>query len=318
MWRSIKRRIFAATVHGNRQSTPSADDADLVLIVAQAREGVAAAWEALIGRFGGLVAAIARRCRLSDADVAEVCQTTWLRLVENLDRIEQPERLGAWLATTSRRESLRIATRQVVVSANELVYFIADDKADPLDAALLREEQERAIRMAAEQLSPRCQRLLGLLMGDDDLPYKEIAEQLSMPIGSIGPTRGRCLDHLRADTGRDGGSGRWIGTRVDRTSFLHALRNETRTAGRHASRGRLSASSSPQCFSIHPSAPGVFDLGKGPPDLGEQVRYEQENVVRTVRVSMAGLTMGMSVPGMRSPCFAVDVSTIAGKSRRST
>ena len=72
-----------------------------------------AAWETLIERFGGLVAAIARRCRLSDADVAEVCQTTWLRLVENLDRIEQPERLGAWLATTSRRESLRIATRQL-------------------------------------------------------------------------------------------------------------------------------------------------------------------------------------------------------------
>lgn len=178
-------------------STPSADDADLVLIVAQAREGVAAAWETLIGRFGGLVAAIARRCRLSDADVAEVCQTTWLRLVENLDRIEQPERLGAWLATTSRRESLRIATRRVVVSASDLVYSIADDKADPLDAALLRDEQVKAIRMAADQLSPRCRRLLGLLMGDDDLPYKEIAEQLSMPIGSIGPTRGRCLDHLR-------------------------------------------------------------------------------------------------------------------------
>jgi len=180
-----------------KPTATSSDDADLVQIVAQARDGVAAAWEALIGRFGGLVAAIARQCRLSDADVAEVCQTTWLRLVENLDRVEQPERIGAWLATTSRRESLRIATRQVVVSANDLVYFIADDKADPPDAGLLRGEQERAIRMAAEQLSPRCQRLLGLLMGDDDLPYKEIAEQLSMPIGSIGPTRGRCLDHLR-------------------------------------------------------------------------------------------------------------------------
>ena len=175
----------------------SADDAELVLIVTQAREGVSGAWETLVGRFGGLVAAIARRCRLSDADVAEVCQTTWLRLVENLDRIEQPERIGAWLATTSRRESLRIATRQVVVSATDAVYLMADDKADPPDAALLREEQERAMRAAAERLSPRCQRLLGLLMGDDDLPYREIAEQLSMPIGSIGPTRGRCLDHLR-------------------------------------------------------------------------------------------------------------------------
>jgi len=84
-----------------------------------------------------------------------------------------------------------------MVSATDAVYLMADDEADPLDAALLREEQVRAIRMAAERLSPRCQRLLGLLMGDDDLPYKSIAEQLSMPIGSIGPTRGRCLEHLR-------------------------------------------------------------------------------------------------------------------------
>jgi RNA polymerase sigma factor (sigma-70 family) len=183
---------------GPRESTARAntEDDDLVQLVGEARAGVNAAWEALIQRFGGLVSAIARRCRLSDADVAEVCQTTWLRLVENLDRIEQPERLGAWLATTSRRESIRIASRRAAVSATETLSLIADDEADPLDAALLREEQARAIRMAAERLPPRCQRLLGLLMGDDDLPYKVIAEQLSMPIGSIGPTRGRCLEHL--------------------------------------------------------------------------------------------------------------------------
>jgi RNA polymerase sigma factor (sigma-70 family) len=176
---------------------PSADDGDLVHLVAQARAGEDAAWETLVERFSGLVAAIARRCRLGDADVAEVSQTTWLRLVENLDRIEQPERLGAWLATTSRRESLRIATRQGVLSTSEELHLLADDEAEPLDSALLRDEQVRDIQMAAARLPARCQRLLGLLMGDDDLPYKEIAEQLSMPIGSIGPTRGRCLDHLR-------------------------------------------------------------------------------------------------------------------------
>jgi RNA polymerase sigma factor (sigma-70 family) len=176
---------------------PAVDDAELVLVVEQARAGANAAWETLIERFGGLVAAIARRCRLNDADVAEVCQTTWLRLVENLDRIEQPERIGAWLATTSRRESLRIATRHTAVSATDMVFLLADDEADPLDAALLKEEQARMVRIAAERLSPRCQRLLGVLMSDDDLPYKTIAEQLSMPIGSIGPTRGRCLEHLR-------------------------------------------------------------------------------------------------------------------------
>ena len=173
------------------------DEEDLTLVVAQARAGSGAAWEILIRRFGGLVASIARRCRLNDADVAEVCQTTWLRLVENLDRIEQPERLGAWLATTSRRESLRIATRRAVVSLADAVYLIPDDNLDPLDAGLLRDEQLAMIGTATQRLAPHCQRLLGLLMGDDDLPYKEIAEMLSMPIGSIGPTRGRCLEHLR-------------------------------------------------------------------------------------------------------------------------
>jgi RNA polymerase sigma factor (sigma-70 family) len=172
-------------------------DGELTLVVAAASAGVGEAWETIIQRFGGLVAAIARRCRLNDADVAEVCQTTWLRLVENLDRIEQPERLGAWLATTSRRESLRIATRRTTVSATDEVYLMADDKADPLDTGLLRDEQLTMIRIASERLTPRCRRLLGLLLGDDDLPYKEIAEQLNMPIGSIGPTMGRCLDHLR-------------------------------------------------------------------------------------------------------------------------
>jgi RNA polymerase sigma factor (sigma-70 family) len=179
------------------ETRSQADEDDLVFVVAEARAGSGEAWETLVERFGGMVAAIARRCRLREADVAEVCQTTWLRLVENLDRIEQPERLGGWLATTSRRESLRIATRGVMVSASDEMNLLADEQLEPPDAALLRDEQATAVRMAAERLPPRCQRLLGLLMGGDDLPYKEIAEQLNMPIGSLGPTRGRCLEHLR-------------------------------------------------------------------------------------------------------------------------
>jgi RNA polymerase sigma factor (sigma-70 family) len=194
--------IDQAVVSDNRTGWRSThrtftDEDDLAQVVMEARAGSSEAWHTLIQRFSGLVSAIARRCRLNDADVTEVSQTTWLRLVENIDRIHQPERLGAWLATTSRRESLRIATRRAVVSATDDMYQRADDDLDPLDYGLLREEQIRAIRLAADRLPPRCQRLLGLLMGDLDLPYAEIAKQLSMPIGSIGPTRGRCLEHLR-------------------------------------------------------------------------------------------------------------------------
>ena len=176
---------------------PPGRNEDLGDVVARARGGESAAWEILVQRFSGLVASIARRCRLNDADVAEVCQTTWLRLVENLDRIEQPERLGAWLATTSRRVSCELPPVGQRSPRRMRSDPMPDEEIDPLDARLLRDEQVAAIRMAAERLSPRCRRLLGLLMGDYDLPYKAIAEQLSMPIGSIGPTRGRCLEHLR-------------------------------------------------------------------------------------------------------------------------
>jgi RNA polymerase sigma factor (sigma-70 family) len=182
---------------GRRSTDLSADGGGLVEVVAAARDGSGAAWEALVEQFDGLVVAIARRCRLSDADVAEVCQTTWLRLVENIDRIEQPDRLAAWLATTSRRESLRIATRHTAVPMSDALYLKADDEASPVDAGLLKDEEVLTIRRATARLSPGCRRLLGLLMGDHDLPYKTIAEQLRMPIGSIGPTRGRCLEHLR-------------------------------------------------------------------------------------------------------------------------
>jgi RNA polymerase sigma factor (sigma-70 family) len=188
--------VADSEVGRSTQGSFSEED-DLAQVVMAARAGSSEAWHTLVQRFSGLVASIARRCRLSDTDVAEVSQTTWLRLVENIDRIHQPERLGAWLATTARRESLRIATRRVVVSDTDAMYMRADDELDPLDHGLLRDEQVKAIRLAAERLPPRCQRLLGLLMGDQELPYTEIAEQLNMPIGSIGPTRGRCLEHLR-------------------------------------------------------------------------------------------------------------------------
>src|SRR5580692_4904441 len=130
------------------------EEDELTQVVLQARAGSSEAWQSLIQRFGGLVAAIARRCRLNDADVAEVSQTTWLRLVENIDRIQQPERLGAWLATTSRRESLRIATRRTAVSLTDEMYLMADDTIDPLDSGLLRDEQLDMIKRATQRLAP--------------------------------------------------------------------------------------------------------------------------------------------------------------------
>lgn len=174
------------------------DEGDLPEVVAAAAAGDSAAWRVLTDRFGGMIMAIARSCRLNEADVAEIHQVTWLRLVENISRIEQPERIGGWLATTARRESLRIVRSKSRVSLDhDMLLRLPDAESKPLDTKMLANESAELVRRAFAQLPSHCQRLLGILAGDDAPPYKEISKAISMPIGSIGPTRGRCLEHLR-------------------------------------------------------------------------------------------------------------------------
>lgn len=181
-----------------------ADDAELV---AAAAKGDADAWNALVSRFSGLVWSIARAHRLGQADAADVSQTVWLRLVENLERIRQPERVGAWLATTTRNECLRVirkAGRQVPTDLEADVDEPPDDTAPEADAALLGNERDGAVRAAFSRINLRCQALLRMLMADPPPSYEEIGATLGMPLGSIGPTRARCLDHLRGRLGISG------------------------------------------------------------------------------------------------------------------
>ena len=131
------------------------------------------------------------------AQAADVTQTTWLRLVENLDRIQDPERLGAWLATTARRECLRIIRirgREVMIDDEG---FFEAATARSVDAGLLRRERAEAVRRAFARIGERCQALLRLLASPTEPSYEEIGAALGIPIGAIGPTRARCLDKLR-------------------------------------------------------------------------------------------------------------------------
>src|SRR5262249_45063832 len=168
------------------------------LLVRAAAAGDQAAWNELIERFQGLVWATARSYRLTRTDAADVAQTVWLRLVETLDRIRAPERLGAWLATTARRECLRhIRLHGREQLSDEADVFEAPSE-DPLEVALLTEERETALWRAFAKLSERCQTLLRLLVSEDEPSYETIGAALGMPIGAIGPTRMRCLDKLRS------------------------------------------------------------------------------------------------------------------------
>lgn len=153
----------------------------------------------IVDRYADLVWSVARSFRLGTADAADVSQTTWLRLVEHLNDIRDSARLGAWLATTARREALALLRRSghTVLTGDPWRLDVADPVAEPPDGALIRTENAVGVRHAFVQLSQRCQQLLRVLLADPAPSYAEVGAALGMPIGSIGPARARCLDGLR-------------------------------------------------------------------------------------------------------------------------
>lgn len=173
----------------------AAENAELL---AAARLGDQAAWDALVAQYNGLVWSIARGYRLETADAHDAVQMTWLRLVENLNRIKDPERLAGWLATTARRECLQLLrkSRHERPARDDALL----DTADPgpaVDAAVLLDERDGALWRAFTLIGERCQRLLRVLMASPPPSYQEVSAALDMAIGTIGPTRQRCLEQLR-------------------------------------------------------------------------------------------------------------------------
>jgi RNA polymerase sigma factor (sigma-70 family) len=177
-------------------------DDDAALLEA-CRAGDAAGWEALIRRYQRLIYAIPRRAGLNDDLAAEVFQRVCVILFEHLDRIERPERLGAWLATTARRESWRLLRHERATTI--LVDNDDDDElaqlADPAplpDEMLERQERQQAVRRAVTGLDRRSRTLMALLFyHSEPASYAEIAATLGIPEGSVGPTRARCLRKLQ-------------------------------------------------------------------------------------------------------------------------
>jgi len=176
---------------------------DVAQLVRRAADGDRQAWERLVDQFARLIWSITGEFRLAESDSADVAQTTWLRLLEHIDRIEYPDRVGSWLAATARNECLRsLAARKRVVLGNDEAELdnavaAATARAPEIDERLLADERDQVVRDAMSRLPGRWQRLMEMLMADPPVPYTEISDRLGLPIGSIGPTRGRCLDRLR-------------------------------------------------------------------------------------------------------------------------
>lgn len=185
-------------------SKPTEDDAALV---ARCLGGDGAAWGALVQRYQRLVYAIVRRVGLDEHGAADVFQTVFARLVQHLPRLAEPSRLQAWIVTTAKREALlqrRLGQRNLSMTRAD----DSEDEAsewDVADESLIAEEalsdlqQLNLLRLAFERLDERCRSLLLLLFRDEDekLSYDEVARRQGTTVGSIGPTRSRCLDKLR-------------------------------------------------------------------------------------------------------------------------
>lgn len=175
------------------------DDPSVILLVTRARAGDRQAWNALVERYAPLVWSICRRYGLGGADASDAGQNVWLRLVDQLDKIRDPAALAGWLATTTGRECIRVLrarssqTAVLVLDAEN----IPGEQIDIADQDLLIAERHAALREAFTDLPPRCQRLIAMLIEGPPVPYAKISAQLGIPIGSIGPTRSRCLDKLR-------------------------------------------------------------------------------------------------------------------------
>jgi RNA polymerase sigma factor (sigma-70 family) len=175
------------------------DTPDIAQLVRGAAEGDKQAWERLVRQYARLIWSITVDFKLKESDAADVVQTTWLRLLEHIDRIEYPDRVGSWLAATARNECLRsLAARKRVVLTHEDEVLTGVAASEPeADERILANERDQVVREALSSLPRRWQRLLELLMADPPTSYADISSELDLPVGSIGPTRGRCLARLR-------------------------------------------------------------------------------------------------------------------------
>lgn len=168
-------------------------------MVEAAARGDQLTWTRLVERYSSMLWAIARAHRLSGVDAADVVQTSWLRLIEHLATIRNPEGVGAWLATTTRRECVRVLRQSASCQPSDTIETLVDARGRDVDTRLLGDDREADVLTAFARLGARDQALLRMLTADPAPSYEEIGAALGMPIGSIGPTRGRALARLRRE-----------------------------------------------------------------------------------------------------------------------
>jgi RNA polymerase sigma factor (sigma-70 family) len=170
-------------------------ESDLAELLTRALGGDQLAWRLLIHGLSTLVAGVARAYRLGEADVSDVCQSTWYKLAQHLADLREPARLPGWLSTTARRQALRLLTarrREVPAARPEPAAGLPSP-----ELAVLGAERDQALWQAVARLPPAHRELIRLLAGEPGLTQTQLAVRLGIPPGSVGPLRRRALDRLR-------------------------------------------------------------------------------------------------------------------------
>ena len=178
------------------------DDLPVTALVTRAANGDKQAWDALVERYAPLIWSICRRYQLGGADAQDVSQAVWLQLASHLGKIRDPAAIPGWLATTTRRECarvLRAAPGPQAARYMPATETMPDKENGTAEQELLAAERHAALREALTRLPPCCHQLIALLIEDPPVPYSQISAKLGIPVSSIGPRRGRCLEKLRRD-----------------------------------------------------------------------------------------------------------------------
>ena len=176
------------------------NDSSVIALVARVGDGDQEAWDEIIERYSPLVWSICVRYQLNRHDIDDVGQSVWLLLVENIGSLREPAALPGWLATTTKREALRIlraGRRHEHADLPPEDQMPPDADATAIEEEIIVAERNAALRAAFAELPPRCYQLLSMLVSDPPPPYAEISAKLGISVGSIGPTRARCLERLR-------------------------------------------------------------------------------------------------------------------------
>jgi RNA polymerase sigma factor (sigma-70 family) len=175
------------------------DDPSVIGLVARVVDGDQEAWNEIIERYAPLVWSICSRYRLGRPDSDDVGQSVWLLLLERIGSLREPAALPGWLATTTTNECRRVLRAAQHTDPDGLPpeELLSDVPEPEIEAEIIAAERHAALRAAFAELPQPCHQLLSMLLADPPPGYAQISAELGIAVGSIGPSRGRCLDRLR-------------------------------------------------------------------------------------------------------------------------